>query len=160
MEWEERRFFAYMVVSAYHVISMEVENSPSDTIEFLDTHVCINNPHWQSSGTIVFLCKYYIVISNTLIGWRVLFVARCNIIRASWETKKERLTYRKKVHRRRICVRNITFLAAYPSFYVIFAAFFVYSLPFPKWRTCWMAPIETHDIAMGSILCDDIMSER
>ena len=26
----------------------------------------------------------------------VLFVARCNIIRASWETKKERLGYRKK----------------------------------------------------------------
>ena len=39
-----------------------------DTTEFLDTHVCINNPHWQSSGIIIFLCKYYIVISDTLVG--------------------------------------------------------------------------------------------
>ena len=160
MEWEKRRFFAYMVVSAYHVISMELENLSLDSIKFLGTHVCINNPHWQSSGIIVFLCKYYIDISNTLIGWRVLFVPRCNIIRASWETKTEGLTCRKKVHRRRIRVRNITFLAVHPSYQVIFPAFFVYSLPFPKWRTCWMAPIEIHNIAMGSILCDDIMSER
>ena len=30
--------------------------------------VCVKNRHWQSNGIIVFLCKYYIVISNTLIG--------------------------------------------------------------------------------------------
>ena len=39
-----------------------------DTIEFLDKHVCISNPHWQSSGIIIFLCKYYIVISDTPVG--------------------------------------------------------------------------------------------
>ena len=39
-----------------------------DAIEFLDRHVCANNPHWQSSGMIIFLCKYCIVISNKLIG--------------------------------------------------------------------------------------------
>ena len=39
-----------------------------DTIEFLDTHyTCVNNPHRQSSGLIIFLCKYCIVISNKLI---------------------------------------------------------------------------------------------
>ena len=32
-----------MAVSAYHVISKEVENSSLDSNEFLDTHVCINN---------------------------------------------------------------------------------------------------------------------
>ena len=37
-----------------------------DTIEFLDKHVCINNP--QSSGIIKFLCIYYIVILDTLGG--------------------------------------------------------------------------------------------
>ena len=58
MEWEKRRFFAYMTVSANHVILEEVDNPSLDTIEFLDTHVCINNPHLQSSGIIVFLCKY------------------------------------------------------------------------------------------------------
>ena len=46
MEWEKRRFFAFMGVSAYHVILNEVENPSLDTTEFLDTHVCINNPHW------------------------------------------------------------------------------------------------------------------
>ena len=36
-------------------------------IHFLDTHVCINNPYWQSSGVIIFFCKYYLVISDKLI---------------------------------------------------------------------------------------------
>ena len=36
-------------------------------IEFLDTYVCINNPHWQSSGIIILLWKYYIIISDTLV---------------------------------------------------------------------------------------------
>ena len=43
-----------------------MKNISLDKIEFLDTHVCINNPHWQSIGIIIFLCKYYIVISDTL----------------------------------------------------------------------------------------------
>ena len=34
-----------MVDSAYQVISKEVENPSLDAIEFLDTHVCINNLH-------------------------------------------------------------------------------------------------------------------
>ena len=34
----------------------------------LDTYVYINNPHWQSSGIIIFLCKYYIVTSDALVG--------------------------------------------------------------------------------------------
>ena len=59
-------------------------------------YVCVNNPYWQSSG-IIFLYKYYIVISDTLMAFGCVFlVPRCNIIRASWETKNERLSYRKK----------------------------------------------------------------
>ena len=58
-----------MVASAYHIISKEVENYALDTTEFLDTHVCINKPHWQSSGIIIFLCKYYIIISDTLVAF-------------------------------------------------------------------------------------------
>ena len=41
-----------------------------------------------------------------------------------------------------------------------FVAFFIYSLPLLKWRTCWMAPTKIYNIAMGGILCDNIMSER
>ena len=39
-----------------------------NTIEFLDTYVFMNNPHWQNSGILTFLSKYYIVISDTLVG--------------------------------------------------------------------------------------------
>ena len=42
----------------------------------------------------------------------VFFFARCNI-RASRETKKEIMSYRKEI-RSRICVRDIQVLAAYP----------------------------------------------
>ena len=60
-------FFAYMTASAYHVISKEVENCIFRQKEFLSTHVCTKNPHWQRSGTIIF-CKYFIVILDTLRG--------------------------------------------------------------------------------------------
>ena len=53
----EKKFFA-----------MKVGKSYLGTIEFLDTHVRINNPHCQSSEIIIFLSKYYIVISDTLVG--------------------------------------------------------------------------------------------
>ena len=33
------------------------------------THVFINNPNWQNSGIIIFLCKYDIVISDTLVDF-------------------------------------------------------------------------------------------
>ena len=57
-----------MATSAYHVISTEVVNHIFKTNEFLDTSAFIKNPHWQSSGLLIFLCKYYIVISNKLGG--------------------------------------------------------------------------------------------
>ena len=34
-----------MTASTDHVISKEVKITYLDTTEFLDTHVCINNPH-------------------------------------------------------------------------------------------------------------------
>ena len=45
----EKNIFAYIAGSAYHVISNEEENPSLDTIEFWDTYVYVNNPHWQSS---------------------------------------------------------------------------------------------------------------
>ena len=89
----------------------------------------------------------------------LFFVTWCNIMRASWETKKERLSNRKKVHRTN-CVKGITFLTAWPPFYIIFCCFFVYSLSLIKWLSCWMAPKKIHDIALCRILCDDIVSLR
>ena len=60
------------------------------------------------------LCCYFRYTGRLFLGY-VLLVARCNIIRASWETKKEKV--QKKVHGG-ICVSDITFLTAFPSFYV------------------------------------------
>ena len=53
----------------YHVISTEVENHILNTIEFLDTYVLMSNPHRQSSAILLFLYKYYIVISGALVGF-------------------------------------------------------------------------------------------
>ena len=39
-----------------------------DTTEFLDAHACISTPHWQSSGIIIFLCKYYLINSDARVG--------------------------------------------------------------------------------------------
>ena len=57
-----------MTASAYHVISKEVENHIFRYNEFLDTDVCVNNPLRQISGIIIFLSKYDIAISDTLVS--------------------------------------------------------------------------------------------
>ena len=52
----------------YHDISNRGRKSSLDTTEFLDRHVCINNPHWQSCEVLVFFANIYLYISNTLVG--------------------------------------------------------------------------------------------
>ena len=89
--------------------------------EFLETYVRINNPHWQSSGTIISLCKYYIVISDRLVGsfLDALFVLLAVILselpvkprRKDWVAEKSTL-------------KNLYLLTAYFLFYVIFYCFF------------------------------------
>ena len=70
-----------MAASADHVIWKEVKNY------ILRQTWCINNPHWQSSGIIIFLCKYYIVISDTLVGFflDVLFLLLAVILSEPYE---------------------------------------------------------------------------
>ena len=65
-----------------------------------------------------------------------LFVAGCNTIRKSWETKKERLSYRKKYIEEFVWGISLFWLHA-----CLFLAFFVYFLPLP---TCGMAAIKIH----------------
>ena len=52
-----------MTASTYHVISKEVENQI-----FKYNYVFINNPLLQKQRSTIFLCKYYLVISDTLVG--------------------------------------------------------------------------------------------
>ena len=121
---------------------------------------CINNSHWQSSGIIIFLCKCCIVISDTLLSsfldvFFLLFAAILLGLHEKPRRNKDWVTEKKYIEKFvwRTC------LTARPPFYVTFVAFFIYSFPLPKWRTCWVAPIKMHNIAMGDILCDDL-SER
>ena len=114
-----------------------------DTTEFLGTHVCINKPHWQSSGMKIFLCKYFRCTDRLFLGF-VILVARCNVIRALWEIKKKRLYGR-------ICVRDITFLTIRPPFYVIFS----YFIPSSQVTYLLNGLIKLHNIATGGVLYDD-----
>ena len=96
-----------------------------------------------------YTCRLFLVCT--------LFVACCSIITASWKTKKEwRLSYRKKCRERFVWMIPLFWLHALLSM-PPFVSFFVYSL---QWLTWLMAPRKIHNIAMGDILWDDIMSER
>ena len=113
-EWEGKRFFAYMATLAYDAF--------------------INNQHQQSSGILIFLCKYYIVISDTLVdtflngSFLLLAVILSELPekpkRKDWVTKK-------KIHRS-ICVRNITLLTARSPFYVFLLLPLSTLSPFPS----------------------------
>ena len=84
-----------MAALPYHVMSKEVENHIFRH-NWIFRHTCMyKHPHWQSSGIIIFLCKYDMVISDILVGsfLDVFFLLHvlwslCNMIRALWETKK------------------------------------------------------------------------
>ena len=150
-----------MAASSYHVISKEIEIRSLGTIEFIDTHVCINNPHWLTSGITIFLCKYEVVISDTLVVsfLDVLFLLVAVILSEFMRNQKERLSYRKKSIEKSVWRTSRFRLHALLSV-SFFVTFFVYCLSLPKWRTCWMDPTKIHNIAMAGILCDETMSER
>ena len=101
-----------MTASAYHVISKEVENRIFRHNRTFRHTFMYQQPTLTSSGIITFLCKYYIVISDTLISsWMSFFFARCKPRRKDWVTEK--------VHRR-IRVRHIlSFFHLLPPFHLL-----------------------------------------
>ena len=114
-----------MAASAYCVISKEVKKHILRR-NWIFRHICcINKTHWRSGGIIIFLCKYYIVLSDTLVGsfLDVLFLLLAVILSGLLRNQEWiKIELRKKVHRR-ICVTYITFLTAHPLFYVTFCCF-------------------------------------
>ena len=96
---------------------------------------------------------YGSTLTPPISGNKITFFGPIFIIRASCETKKERLSYRKKCIEEFVRGKSLFWFTL--SFFV---ALFVY--PLPKWRTCWVVPIKIYSIAMGGILCHGIMSER
>ena len=129
---EKRRVFAYMAASAYHVISKEVKNYVMIHNWIFRQTCCINNPHWQFSGIMIFLCKRYILISETLVGsfLDVLFLLLAAILSGFYDQDGIKIELLKKVHRK-ICERDITFWTARPPFYVTFCCS-LHLLPSPS----------------------------
>ena len=130
---------------------------------------CINNSHWQSSGIIIFLCKYYVIIPDKLLdsSLDVLFLLLAVILSGlheksrrnkDWVTEKNTLSIKElsEEHDFFDCMPFFLchFLLLSSSFlFVVFVLFF-------KKGTCWVAPIKMHNIAIGGNICDDSMSER
>ena len=133
-----------------------------DTTEFLDTHVCINNRHWQSSEIIIFLCKYDIVISDVLVGCflDVLFLMLATISGLHDKPRRNKDWVTEKRAKKNLCERHHFFWLHALLSMAFSVAFFVFSLLSPNWLICWMAPIKIHNTAMVGILCDDTMRER
>ena len=114
--------YAYFSVSRY---IKEVKNHILRHNWIFGHTCCINDAHWQSSRNIKFLCKYYIVISDTLVGFLldVLFLLLFVILSGLHEKPRRiKSVLQIKVHRR-ICVRDITFLTSRPALYVTCCCF-------------------------------------
>ena len=151
-----------MTALAYHIESKEVENHIFRH-NWIFRHKCIYKqpPLTKQWDYNIFVQIYsYFRYTGRLFLWCVLFVARCNNIRASWETNKQkRFSYRKKYIEEFVWRTSLFWLHALLSI-MSFVAFFSNSLLLSRGYTCWMAPIKIHHIPAGGILCDDIMSER
>ena len=103
------------------------------------------------------LYSYFRYTGRLFLGY-ALFVARCNTIRTSWETKKERLSYRKKCIEEFVWGISLFWLHALLS--MPFCCF-LRLLPPPSHVThlqngCY----KDGYIATSGILCYDIMSKR
>ena len=106
--------------------------------QFLDTHVCIINPHWQSSE-IMFFCKLDVVISDILVDsfYDVLYVVLSVILPELHEKPRRKDWVTEKSAKKNLCEGHHFFSLRAPLPVSFFVAFFVYA-----------------------ILCDHIMSER
>ena len=113
---------------------------------------------WNFNIFVQIWCSYFRYTGRLFLGCAVL-LAHGNIIRALWQTKKERLSYRKTYIEEFVWGTSLFWLHALLSM-SFSVAFFVFSLPLPNCRTCRMAPVKVHNIAIVRILCDVIMSKR
>ena len=146
-----------MAASAYHIIPTEIKKYFLIQNWIFRYTCCINNTHWQIIGIIIFWCKHYIVILDTLVGSfsDVLFLLLAVILSGLDEKPKRKKKYIKEFVRKASLFWLRTLLSI-----SLFVAFFIYSLTLPKWCTCWMASIKIHNIAMVGILSNEIMNER
>ena len=134
---------------------------PLNTIEFLDTFAFINSTHWQSSEILILLCKYYIVISDKLVGsfLDMLFLLLAVILSELHEkTKKKRLSYRKKCIEE--CVWGISLFWLHALFSMSFCCVLRLLPPASQVKHLWNGCYKDTYIAVSGILWDNIMSKR
>ena len=113
----------------------------------------INNSHWQSSEIIIFLCKYYVVISDTVVGFFLdVFFLLIAVILSELHEKpaRNKAWVTEKSTQNNLCEGH-HFFDCTPSFLCHFLLLSLSTL-LPKWRTCWMAPIKKI-IFIWVILC-------
>ena len=150
-----------MAALSYHVISKEVVKQIFKR-NLIFRHSCIYRQptltkSWNFNIFVQILYSYFRYTGRLFLGY-ALFVARCNTIRTSWETKKERLSYRKK------CIEEFVWgISLFWPHALLSMSFccFLRLLPSPSqvihlWNGCYK---DTY-IAMSGILCDNIMSKR
>ena len=87
-----------------------------------------------------------------------LFVPHSSTIRISWETKKERLSYRKQYIEG--LVRGISLFWLHAFLSMSFSCFLRLLPPLSQMTQLWNGRYEDAYIVMGCILCGDIMSKR
>ena len=87
-----------MAASAYRVMSTQVENDIFKRSWNFRQFCIYKQPtltkKWNFNIFVQILNSYFRYTGRLFLGC-ALFVARCNSIRTSWETKKEKLSYRK-----------------------------------------------------------------
>ena len=124
------RFFVYMAASAYHEISKEAENC---VLRYNCIFRCTSiytqpmlTKQWNYNNFLQILYSYLRYTDRLL---DVLFLLPAVILSELHENQLEKTEWQKKVHIR-LCLRDITFLAARSSSYVIFCRFFRLFLSF------------------------------
>ena len=145
----------------YHVISTEVENHILNTIEFLDTYVLMSNPHRQSSAILLFLHKYYIVISGALVGFFLdAFFLLLTVILSELCEKRKRKDWVAEENTQKNSCEGYHFFWLHALLSMSFCYFF-WVLLSPS-EVTYLQNDCCKDIyfAMGGILDDDMMSKR
>ena len=134
---EKKDFLHIWLLQCITLYQRRQKTTSLDIIEFLNTHVCINNPHWQSIGIIIFLCKYYIVISDTLTDsfLDVFFLLLAVILSELQEKPRRKVCVTKKITQKNLCEGHHFFNCTPSVLYVIFCCLLHLFSPLPKSST-------------------------
>ena len=130
-------------------------------MNFWDTYVLINSPHWQSSAILLFLRKYYIVISHTVAGsfLDVFFSLLAVILSELREKPKRKDWVTEKSTQKNLC-EGYHFFWPHALLSMSFCCFLRVLHPPSQVTYLQNDPYKDKYFAMGGILCDNITSKR